>query len=146
MLTAFNDLSGFEFRLPTEAEWEYACRAGTTTAVYVNYGDRNRELGDIAWWDWNSGNATRNVGKKLPNAWGLYDMIGNVWEWCWDRYGFYPTGSVTDPTGPSSGSVRVRRGGSWDCVAGNVRSAARGYDPGRRFNSLGFRPALSSVR
>ena len=147
LLMASNNLSGFEFRLPTEAEWEYACRAGTTTAVYVNYGDRNRELDAIAWWDWNSGNATRNVRQKLPNAWGLYDMIGNVWEWCWDRYGTYPTGSVTDPTGPSSGSLRVFRGGSWNNVAGLVRSAARlGRVPGIRNSFLGFRPALSSVR
>ena len=147
MLTAFNNLSGFEFRLPTEAEWEYACRAGTTTAVYVNYGDRNRELDAIAWWNWNSGNATRNVKQKLPNAWGLYDMIGNVNEWCWDWYGIYPTGSVTDPTGPSTGFDRVYRGGSWNFQAWFVRSAIRRRDaPGSRFNFLGFRPALSSVR
>ncbi len=146
MLTAFFNLSGFEFRLPTEAEWEYACRAGTTTAVYVNYGNQDRELDAIAWWDWNSGNATRNVRQKLPNAWGLYDMIGNVNEWCWDWYDAYPTGSVTDPKGPSTGSFRVFRGGSWFYVAGNVRSAARlRRDPGHR-SSLGFRPALSSVR
>ena len=130
-----------------EAEWEYACRAGTTTAVYVDYGDRNRELDAIAWWDWNSGNATRNVGKKLPNAWGLHDTIGNVLEWCWDRYDVYPTGSVTDPTGPSSGSSRVFRGGCWRYDAGSVRSAARGrLAPGFRNGFLGFRPALSSVR
>ncbi len=147
LLMASNNLSGFEFHLPTEAEWEYACRAGTTTAVYVNYGDRNRELDAIAWWNWNSGNATRNVRQKLPNAWGLYDMIGNVWEWCWDRYGAYPTGSVTDPTGPSSGSFLVCRGGGWFSVAGLVRSAFRSWnDPGNRDNGLGFRPALSSVR
>lgn len=79
-VTAFYDLSGFAFRLPTEAESKYACRAGTTTAVYMDYGDRNKELDAIAWWDWNSGNATRNVRRKLPNAWGFYDMIGNVEE------------------------------------------------------------------
>ena len=147
ILRTFNDLSGFEFRLPTEAEWEYACRAGTTTAVYVNYGDRNKELDAIAWWDWNSGNATRNVRQKRPNAWGMYDMIGNVWEWCSDRYDAYPTGSVTDPTGPSTGSGRVCRGGGWSGDAGYVRSAARFWDvPGYRGHYLGFRPALSSVR
>jgi len=147
LLTASFDLSGFEFRLPTEAEWEYACRAGTTTAVYVNYGDRNKELDAIAWWDWNSENRTHNVRKKLPNAWGLYDMIGNVSEWCWDWYDAYPTGSVTDPKGPSTGSGRVLRGGSWYVCHGCLRSAFRWGDyPGLRLDFLGFRPALSSVR
>ncbi len=147
LVTTFFDLSGFEFRLPTEAEWEFACRAGTTTAVYVDYGDRNRELDAIAWWDLNSTNGTRNVRQKLPNARGLYDMIGNVGEWCWDWYDDYPTGSVTDPTGPSSGYFRVNRGGSWLGDAGGSRSALRyGFYPDSRYDNLGFRPALSSVR
>jgi len=129
------------YRLPTEAEWEYAARAGTTGARYG-------ELDTIAWWGGNAGNQTRPVKQKAPNAWGLYDMIGNVWEWCSDWYGDYPTGSVTDPTGSSSGPDRVYRGGSWDFGAGLARSAARGrYVPGGRDNGLlGFRPALSSVR
>ena len=147
MLMASNNLSGFEFRLPTEAEWEYACRAGTTTAVYVNYGDRNRELDAIAWWAVNSDNATRNVRQKLPNAWGLYDMIGNVSEWCWDWRDAYPTGSVTDPKGPSEGSNRMIRGSSWARDAASARSAKRFMDdPGLRSDGLGFRPVLSRVR
>jgi formylglycine-generating enzyme required for sulfatase activity len=131
---------GWEWRLPTEAEWEYAARAGTT-------GARHGELDAIAWHGGNSGSETHGVKGKQANAWGLYDMVGNVWEWCGDWYGDYPTGSVTDPTGPGSGSGRVRRGGSWDGGAGGARSAFRGwFDPGFRNFNLGFRPALSSVR
>lgn len=128
------------YRLPTEAEWEYAARAGTT-------GARHGELDAIAWWSGNSGYQTRPVKQKVPNAWGLYDMMGNVWEWCSDRYEAYPTAAVTNPTGPALGSLRVYRGGSWDLVAGTVRSAFRfGLVPGSRLSLLGFRPALSSVR
>jgi formylglycine-generating enzyme required for sulfatase activity len=131
---------GWEWRLPTEAEWEYAARAGTT-------GARHGELDTIAWHGGNSGSETHGVKGKEANAWGLHDMIGNVWEWCGDWYGDYPTGSVTDPTGPGSGSFRVLRGGSWGYVAGNARSAKRfRLDPGLRDFVLGFRPALSSVR
>jgi formylglycine-generating enzyme required for sulfatase activity len=131
---------GWEWRLPTEAEWEYAARAGTT-------GTRHGELDTIAWHGGNSGNETHAVKGKQSNTWGLYDMFGNVWEWCGDWYGDYPTGSVTDPSGPSSGSNRVSRGGSWINGAGRTRSAERrGGDPGGRFDFLGFRPALSSVR
>jgi formylglycine-generating enzyme required for sulfatase activity len=127
------------YRLPTEAEWEYAARAGTTGAWYG-------ELDAIAWWSGNSGGQTRPVKQKAPNAWGLYDMIGNVWEWCSDWYGAYPIGSVTDPIGPSSGTDRVDRGGGWGSGAERVRSAYRdGDDPGARM-TLGFRPVLSSVR
>ena len=131
---------GWEWRLPTEAEWEYAARAGTT-------GARHGELDAIAWHEGNSGSETHGVKGKEANAWGLHDMIGNVWEWCGDWHGDYPTGSVTDPTGPGSGSFRVLRGGSWGYVAGNARSAKRfRLDPGLRDFVLGFRPALSSVR
>jgi len=132
---------GWEWRLPTESEWEYAARAGTTGARYG-------ELDAIAWHDGNSGSETHAVGGKQANAWGLYDMMGNVWEWCADWSGDYPTGNVTDPTGPSSGSFRVFRGGSWYGDARNARSAFRfRFEPGLRDNfSLGFRPALSSVR
>ncbi len=128
------------YRLPTEAEWEYAARAGTT-------GARHGELDAIAWWHVNSGLETHEVKGKQPNAWGLYDMIGNVLEWCGDWYGGYPTGSVTDPTGPSSVSNRVNRGGSCFSGAGFARSAKRDMDgPGSRHYDLGFRPALSSIR
>ena len=132
--------SGWEWRLPTEAEWEYAARAGTT-------GPRYGELDAIAWWDGNSGNQTHAVKQKAANAWGLHDMMGNVWEWCSDWSGDYPTGSVTNPTGPSSGSLRAVRGGGWSDDARRARAAfRRRRDPGNRFNYLCFRPALSSVR
>ena len=131
---------GWEWRLPTEAEWEYAVRAGTTWARYG-------ELDTIAWHGGNSGSETHRVSQKAANAWGLQDMMGNVFEWCSDWYGDYPTGSVTDPTGPNSGSSRVDRGGSWNGGARDARSALRnGNFPGYRSNNLGFRPALSSVR
>ena len=131
---------GWEWRLPTEAEWEYAVRAGTT-------GLRYGELDAIAWYDGNSGSQTHPVSQKTANAWGLYDMMGNVWEWCADWSGGYPTGSVTDPTGPSSSPDRVGRGGSWHDDARFARSANRSRnDPGGRISNLGFRPALSSVR
>ena len=128
------------YRLPTEAEWEYAARAGTT-------GARHGELDAIAWSGGNSGRQTHEVKGKQANAWGLYDMIGNLWEWCGDWYGEYPTGSVTDPTGPSSVSNRVNRGGSCFSGAGDARSAKRNRDgPGSQHYDLGFRPALSSIR
>ena len=128
------------YRLPTEAEWEYAARAGITGARYG-------ELDAIAWWSGNSGNQPHPVKQKAANAWGLHDMMGNVWEWCGDWYGEYPTGSVTDPMGPSSGTSRLIRGGSWGNPAGCERSAFRdGTDPGLRSPFLGFRPVLSSVR
>ena len=133
---------GWEWRLPTEAEWEYAARAGTT-------GPRYGELEAIAWFSGNSGSETHPVKQKAANVWGLHDMIGYVWEWCSDWSEGYPTGSVTNPTGPSSGSFRVFRGGSWFFGAGRARSADRFRDgAGRKYNiiRLGFRPALSSVR
>ena len=127
------------YRLPTEAEWEYAARAGTT-------GSRYGELDAIAWHEGNS-NQTHPVKQKAANAWGLHDMIGNVWEWCSDWYGDYPTGSVTDPRGPSSGYFRMGRGGRWYYALGLARAACRdGFDPGDRLFFLGFRPVLSSVR
>ena len=136
-----------EYRLPTESEWEYACRAGTTTALYYNDGDRNRELDVIAWWDWNSGKETHPVKQKLPNAFGLYDTIGNVWEWCSDGYGIYPTGSVMDPKGRNVQTSRVYRGGSWKDSAELSRAAWRQRNPpGNRYFHVGFRPALSEVK
>jgi formylglycine-generating enzyme required for sulfatase activity len=134
--------AGRVYRLPTEAEWEYACRAGSKTAF--NFGESAKSLGDYAWFVDNSGNQPHPVGEKRANAWGLYDMQGNVWEWCSDWYGKYPTGAVRDPSGPSEGSVRVRRGGCWDNPAAPCRSAFRnGFDP-LNPDLYGFRVALSS--
>jgi formylglycine-generating enzyme required for sulfatase activity len=131
---------GWEWRLPTEAEWEYGARAGTA-------GTRYGELDTIAWHGGNTGRETHPVSQKAANAWGLHDMIGNVYEWCADWSGGYPTESVTDPTGSSSGSLRVGRGGSWDDGARFARSASRiRGGPGGRYSGLGFRPALSSVQ
>ena len=134
---AFCRKAGRGMRLPTEAEWEYACRAGTPGA---GAGDLTR----MAWHSDNSGNTTHPVGQKQANAWGLYDMHGNVWEWCSDWYGSYPTGAVTDPHGASSGSSRVSRGGGWRSGAGFYRSALRDYgDPSFRHDGLGFRVAFA---
>ena len=117
------------YRLPTEAEWEYA-----------SSGNPTESLGQFAWFYENSESKTHPVGQKLPNQFGLYDMLGNVWEWCQDWYGQYPKESVTDPTGPTSGSFRVFRGGCWGYTAPYLRSAFRSYDgPGVRYYSLGFR-------
>jgi len=146
--------AGYEYRLPTEAQWEYACRAGTTTRF--SFGDA-LECDDLCgacsiadrymWWCGNSGDQTHRVGQKLPNPWGLYDMHGNVWEWCSDSYSDrLPGGSVTDPTGPSSGSFRVYRGGGWSSYAGYCRVAVRDfYWPGSGDDYLGFRAALVAV-
>jgi formylglycine-generating enzyme required for sulfatase activity len=125
---------GYLYRLPTEAEWEYAARAGTI-------GSYAGGLDAMAWYDENSGGRTHPVAKKQANAWGLYDMHGNVWEWTADWYASsYSSGAVTDPTAPSTGSYRVARGGSWDYVARSCRSAARSViSPGGRYSSLGFR-------
>jgi formylglycine-generating enzyme required for sulfatase activity/tRNA A-37 threonylcarbamoyl transferase component Bud32 len=135
--------SGRLYRLPTEAEWEYACRAGTNTAYY--FGDYISQLEEYAWYDKNSSRKTHPVGKKKTNAWGLYDMHGNVWEWCSDWRGDYSMGAATDPVGPKEGSVRVYRGGSWGLEAANCRSALRYWiDPLYRSDFIGFRVALSS--
>ena len=124
---------GYRYRLPTEAEWEYAARSGTTGA---RYGD----LDEIAWYSGNSGSTLRPAGQKRANAWGLHDMLGNVFEWTADWYGKYPSSLVTGPQGPSTGSYRVIRGGGWYGYAGDVRSANRdGNSPGDRIGSVGFR-------
>jgi formylglycine-generating enzyme len=162
--------SGMEMRLPTEAEWEYACRAGTKTMTYAGdfaiKGINNAPgLDAIAWYGGNcgvgyvgAGYATegwkekqypggsagpRRVAGKQANPWGLYDVIGNLWEWCQDYYGPYPHGEATDPRGPESGVNRVDRGGTWFYFARNCRSACRDPNPpGIRLVNLGFRVAL----
>ncbi len=167
--------AGYKFDLPTEAQWEYACRAGTTTSLNIGedmriFGINNSpNLDKVGWYGGNCGQGfdltsgydisgweekqysdqkggTHPVGKKLPNKWGLYDMHGNVWEWCSDWYGSY-NGDAVDPVGPSSGSDRVGRGGSWYGNARYCRSARRGcYSPGIRYDNLGFRLALVPSR
>jgi len=123
------------YRLPTEAEWEYACRAGTTSA----YNTGANISDDTGWYNANTG-STRPVGQKPANAWGLYDMHGNVWEWCWDWKGVSTSGARTDPVGPASGSYRVLRGGAWFYPAMFARSAHRGDgNPNDRGRSFGFR-------
>ena len=134
---------GLELILPTEAQWEYACRAGTATP---NYAGGEKELADIAWFDQNSDSQTQPVAAKRCNAWGLYDMLGNVWEWCADDLRPYAAEPVSDPVGPLSGARRALRGGSWNDVARYVRSAYRiAYDRDYRLNYFGFRCAPSSA-
>ena len=123
------------YRLPTEAAWEYAARAGASGDRYAG------NLDAIAWYDENSGDRTHPVGQKRPNAFGLHDMLGNVYEWVQDWFGGYPGGSVTDPQGPGLSSQRVSRGGSWRYVAGSGRVSDRFFvpPPDYRSNFLGFR-------
>ena len=136
-----NSLTGQHFRLPTEAEWEFACRGGNNSLGYKYSGSDN--IDNVAWYDGNSGDKTHPVATKSANELGIYDMSGNVWEWCCDWYGDYTSGALTNPKGPESGSFRVRRGGSWISLAGNCRSSIRGsYYPTFRFNGLGLRLAL----
>lgn len=135
-----SEQAGQYYRLPTEAEWEYACRAGSTGAYC--FGDREQELGRYAWFNENSNSKTHPVGQKQPNAWGLYDMHGNVWEWVYDWYGSYSESAQSNPSGPTSGSTRVFRGGSWRSDADVCRSAFRNdWLPGGRDGHLGFRLA-----
>ncbi len=125
------------YTLPTEAQWEYACRAGTTDAY------AGPDPMRMSWHDDNSRESTHPVAQLLPNDWGFHDMSGNVLEWCRDWYGLYPGGSVTDPTGPDHGHFRKARGGSWRMPLTVGRSAARaGGSPGRRDYTIGFRVAL----
>ena len=129
-----------EYRLPTESEWEYACRAGTTSRFYWGEDSDETTIDSHAWYNGNSSAETHAVGEKLPNVWGLYDISGNVFEWCQDRYGPYPSGPVTDPQGPSSGILRVARGGSWAHVPSACRSAERLSAPvDVQFSDIGLR-------
>lgn len=137
-----NSLTGKYFRLPTEAEWEYAARGGNKSQGYKYCGSNN--VGDVAWYDSNSNNQTHPVKQKQANELGIYDMSGNVWEWCSDWYGSYNSYSQTDPAGPSFGSDRVCRGGSWNYDAFLCRSSDRCWvTPDFKHSGLGFRLALS---
>jgi formylglycine-generating enzyme required for sulfatase activity len=142
---------GYEYTLPTEAQWEYACRAGTTTALNSgkNLSDSKEcpEMDVVGWYKYNSDDKTHPVGQKQPNAWGLYDMHGNVEEWCLDRFGVYPTSAVTDPMGPNTGEYRVFRGGNWINDAWLCRSATRIDDisPSGISSCSGFRVALAPI-
>ena len=139
-----NALTGKNFRLPTEAEWEFAARGGNNSRGYKYAGSNN--IGDVAWYDDNSGSKTHVVGTKSPNELGIYDMSGNVWEWCQDWFGSYSSASQTNPTGASSGSYRVLRGGCWFNYARSCRSSGRIINtPGGRYNDNGLRLVLSQL-
>ncbi|MDA1016282.1 MAG: SUMF1/EgtB/PvdO family nonheme iron enzyme [Planctomycetota bacterium] len=136
---------GEGFRLPTEAEWEYACRAGTSTRY--NLGDAESDLKRAGWYGANAGKTTHPVGEKEPNSWGLFDMHGNVYEWCWDWFANYEQSPTDDPRGPARASFRAYRGGSWSDSAQGCRSASRGrITPSNRYSDLGFRLAQGPVR
>jgi formylglycine-generating enzyme required for sulfatase activity len=147
--TASSRPTGMAFRLPTEAEWEYACRAGTTTRFYWGDDPAYTILNQYAWWSGNSGATTHpagSLGAGSANPLGLFDINGNVWEWCGDWYGPYTTAAQTDPAGPASGSFHVVRGGSWYHGDNFCRSANRSYSgPDDRFSSIGFRVVLAAA-
>ena len=140
-ITKLNQLTGKTFRLPTEAEWEFAARGGTKSQGYKYSGSNT--LGDVAWYTENSGRKTHEVGSKQANELGLYDMSGNVWEWCQDWKGNYDSSAQSNPTGPTTGSNRVLRGGSWDYSARLCRVTNRYYSaPTNAYYFLGLRLAL----
>jgi formylglycine-generating enzyme required for sulfatase activity len=133
-----------KFQLPTEAQWEYACRAGTTTIFC--FGDDESGLNEYGWYDKNSGGTSHPVGEKKPNAWGLYDMHGNIWQWCEDWYdpAYYAHSPTDDPDGPATGTERVSHGGCWFSPARSARSANHGrIEAAHRGSHLGFRAAMS---
>ncbi|MEO1589641.1 MAG: SUMF1/EgtB/PvdO family nonheme iron enzyme, partial [Bacteroidota bacterium] len=130
------------YRLPTEAEWEYAARGGEKSQPSEYAG--SPDLDQVGWYTANSEGETQAVGQKRPNALGLYDLSGNVWEWCWDWYDNYSQEPQIDPTGPEGGSFRVFRGGSWSHGADGCRVASRSYlHPSSRYHFFGFRLARS---
>jgi formylglycine-generating enzyme required for sulfatase activity len=134
--------SGYSYRLPTEAEWEYACRAGTTNLF--SFGDAATEADQYAWTLENSDGTTHPVGQKRPNPWGLYDMHGNVWEWCSDWFVPYPAMDLKDPAGPAGGKFKVFRGGGWNHALEFARSRNRFMmSPSNGIYFVGFRLALS---
>jgi formylglycine-generating enzyme required for sulfatase activity len=140
---------GMAFRLPTEAEWEWACRAGTTTRFFWGDDPTYTTLGSYAWWSGNSGTTTHpvaSIGAGSANPFGLFDICGDVWEWCRDWYGPYTTATETDPAGPPTGNYRVVRGGSWYHGSAYCRSANRSFSgPDDRFASIGFRVVLAAT-
>ncbi|OHB78343.1 MAG: hypothetical protein A2Z25_23655 [Planctomycetes bacterium RBG_16_55_9] len=146
------DFSANGYRLPTEAEWEYACRAGTKTAYF--FGDDSSKLKDYAWFDENSGGRPQPVGQKPPNPWGLYDMVGNVWEWCNDFYkvDYYQESPKDNPRGSESGDTKIVRGGAWKfsaecCRAGYRYNEAPGYaDVCFGYDIYGFRCARNAPK
>ena len=139
-ISKLNQLTGETFRLPTEAQWEYAARGGNKSKGYTYSG--SNAIDDVAWHWYNSDRTTHPVKTKAPNELGIYDMSGNVWEWCSDWYGDYSSAAQTDPTGPATGYYRVGRGGSWDNDATYCRVAFRGNStPTNRFSHLGLRLA-----
>ena len=141
-ISKLNAMTGKRFRLPSEAEWEYAARGGNKNRGYQYSGSNT--LGDVAWYYGNSGPKTHAVGTKQPNELGIYDMTGNVWEWCQDWFGSYSSSPQTNPTGAAYGSIRVCRGGSWNYSAGLCRTSYRGNNsPDDRFSYLGLRLVLS---
>ena len=141
-LRGLNAATGKSYRLPTEAEWEYAARGGNKSQGYKYAGSNDPEL--VAWYDGNSGHTTHEVGTRFPNELGIYDMSGNVWEWCQDWHGSYSSSPQTNPKGDNSGWRRVNRGGGWDdSLARLCRVSCRNfYTPDDRRDHLGFRLAL----
>ena len=143
-INRLNSYTGRNFRLPTEAEWEFAARGGNYSRHYKYSG--SNYIGDVAWYTDNSGNRTHPVGTKQANELGLYDMSGNVWEWCSDWYGSYSSYSQSNPTGATSGFGRVERGGNWCGLARYCCSSHRSYyAPGNSFDDLGLRLVLSQL-
>ena len=136
-----SSMTGYNFTLPTEAEWEYAARGGHKATVTKYSGSSN--VNDVAWCSGHGGDGSHPVGRLYPNELGIYDMSGNVWEWCLDWYGEYSSSTQTDPKGPSTGTDRVFRGGSWGSLAKYCRVVNRGfYKPAVRSHNYGFRVVI----
>jgi len=140
-ITRLNEASGKKYRLPTEAEWEYAARGGNESKGYAFSGSDIMKIGDVAWYKNTSGNKTHAVGTKAPNELGIYDMSGNVAEWCSDWYAVYTADSQTNPAGPATGAFRVFRGGSWGDTRECRVASREGDKPSYRSNTCGFRLA-----